>query len=77
MIFLLTFLKVDYDFVISDLKKASSTHSLGKEVMWGFSSAISDHLLAIFRNKIIFKISDLINPLIIIMNKEFLESEIV
>ena len=64
--------EVDSDFVMSDLKKASSTHSQGKEVMWDFSSAISDHLLAIFRNKIIFKISDLINLLIIILNKEFL-----
>ena len=67
MISLLKSVEVDSNFVISNLKKASSTHSQG----------ISDHLLAIFRNKIIFKISDLINPLIIILNKEFLESEIV
>ena len=77
MIFLFKSVEVDFDFVISDLKKASSTHSQGKKVMWDFSSAISDHLFAIFRNKIIFKISELINPLIIILNKEFLESDIV
>ena len=48
--FSLKSVEVDSDFVISDLKKASSTHSQGKEAMSDFSSAISDHPLANWLN---------------------------